>query len=649
MEENTQDGDYNDFNDLDYEAAKQLLTQGSSMPTQVENRPNYEVPDMNYDDALKLLRSDKGGNVTRGTSNIASKDEDDGMHLNSFGKHLLAEAGSAAQNTVKNMNMPRLDQYFKGIPTVPGGNTNLYDKFGIQKGGLDEFGENVMGFLPYASGAGAIREGAKLLPGMAKFIEKNPYYTASAAENALSGGAYGAVQDGESGAETGAIAGALSPFPAAATDAALRYGAQKFAQSAIPGMTKRATDYMRNLLSPNDYTTHLKGNFKDAFDKNTANWGKVDEAAAALDNSFKGSGGAPGSLIKSGDKTPQTSFDNTPYLNHIDDYINKINDLEPARREEYSQALDFANKARELAPESVQGAVAAHKNLNQALKEFMGNKGVPAANMRAKEFVSGLKDNLKENMSNDFLDSRMKDLGYNQSFSDIWNDANKSHADLQNFYKVPDKFGSPEEKKNFKSAIRDRSASDEGALIGQYAPKPAQTGTEGLDQLANVMGSKSAAQDAVKSYINRRPLTNGVSTLDVSNEYAKLSPAQRDWIYGGSKEGDLLNTINNVRQSFGKEPARSLLTAGTHHALGLGLPFLAGSAGAHYLGGDWKDDLLAGLGVAASGKIPGAVAGRLSPRAIKSVSDYAQRSPVNYGRYLNMPLQAALSSGRNQQ
>lgn len=623
MEENTQDGDYNDFNDLDYEAAKQLLTQGSSMPTQAVNRPTYEVPDMNYDDALKLLRSNNGENVARGTK-------------------------------LENKNEPSMtDRAMTSFlhQQSPLGPAKDYDPLASQDNALEKvgkFGVDVAaGMTPFQMGAAnLLKYGGRLSPVFSRFLSKDPYYAASAMENALAGGAYNKLQ-GDSGV-AGAITGALSPFPAAATDAALRYGAQKFAQSAIPGMTKRATDYMRNLLSPNDYTTQLKGNFKDAFDKNTANWGKVDEAAAALDNSFKGSGGAPGSLIKSGDKTPQTSFDNTPYLNHIDDYINKINDLEPARREEYSQALDFANKARELAPESVQGAVAAHKNLNQALKEFMGNKGVPVANMRAKEFVSGLKDNLKENMSNDFLDSRMKDLGYDQSFSDIWNDANKSHADLQNFYKVPDRFGTATEKRNFKSAIRDPNIS-EGALIGQYAPKPSQSGTEGLDQLSKVMGSKPEAQDALKAYINRRPLTNGVSTLDVSNEYAKLSPAQRDWIYGGSKEGDLLNTINNVRQSFGKEPARSLLTAGTHHALGLGLPFLAGSAGAHYLGGDWKDDLLAGLGVAASGKIPGAVAGRLSPRAIKSVSDYAQRSPVNYGRYLNMPLQAALSSGRNQQ
>lgn len=642
MEENTQDGDYNDFNDLDYEAAKQLLTQGSSMPTQVENRPNYEVPNMNYDDALKLLRSSKGGNVTRGTSNISSKDEDDGMHLNSFGKHLLAEAGSAAQNTVKNMNMPRLDQYFKGIPTLPGGNTNLYDKFGIQKGGLDEFGENVMGFLPYASGAGAIREGAKLLPGMAKFIEKNPYYTASAAENALSGGAYGAVQDGKSGAETGAIAGALSPFPAALTNAGLRYGAEKIAQSAIPGLTKSATDYMRNLLTPNDYTSQLKGQFSKAYNENETNWGKVDEAAKALDNSLSY---APGSLTKDG-KMPPT-FDNSPYIKHIDDYVNNINSLEPARRQEYSQALAFADEAKRTAPQSVQGAVAAHKNLNQTLSEFMTDRGIPAANRQAKEFVSGLKDNLKENMSNDFLDGRMKDLGYDQSFSDIWKAANKSHQDLQDFYKAPDKLGNISPNKKLKQAMQGDTT--EGNIIGQYAPKPSQTGTEGLDQLAKNMGSKQTAQDAVQAYMSRRPLTSGVSTLDVANKYADLSPTQRDWIYGGTPQKRYLDAIENTRQEFGKEPARSLLTAGLHHGLSIGAPAALGYFGSELAGGDKEQNLLSAASLMGAAGIGKYLSRKLSPEAVNSIINYTKKSPVNYGRYLNMPLQAALSSGRNQQ
>lgn len=509
---------------------------------------------------------------------------------------------------------------------------------------IGNFGVDVAaGMMPFQMGAGALMKyGGKFSPMFAKFMQKDPYFASSAIENALAGGAYDKAQGG-SGA-SGAILGAISPLPSAATNAALKYGAEKVAQSAIPGLTQRATDYMKNLLSPNDYSAALKSNFQKTFNENTANWNKVDEAAAALDNSMQNNASTPGAIVKQGQ--PISTFDNTPYLNYIDDYVNKISNLEPARREEYSQALDFADKARDMAPQSVQGAVAAYKNINQALKEFMGSKGAPAVNRQAKQFVGGLKDNLQQNMSNDLMDSQMKNLGYDQSFTNIWNDANQSHANLQNFYKVPNRFGTSTEKKDFKAAMQDPNT-NEGAIIGQYAPNPGQTGTEGLDQLSNVMGSKKTAQDAVQSYMSRRPLTNGVSTLDVSNEYAKLSPAQRDWIYGNSPQGKLLDTVNNVRQAFGKEPARSLLTAGTHHALSLGAPAALGYFGSELAGGDREQNLLTAASLMGGAGIGKYLSRRLSPGSVQSLVNYAQRSPSNYGRYFNMPLQTAIG-GNNQ-
>jgi hypothetical protein len=495
------------------------------------------------------------------------------------------------------------------------------------------------GAVPFQMGAGALmRYGGKILPKFAKFMQKDPYFASSALENSIAGAGYGAANDGTTGALTGGILGAISPLPSAAVNAGGKYIAEKVAQSAIPGLTSRATDYMRNLFSPEDYTSKLKNQFSKASSQNTANWNKVDEAAEALDNSLKS---GTGSVTRYGQPSQKPTFDNSPYLKHIDDYVEKVNNLEPARRQEYSQALDFANEARQNAPQSVQGAVAAHKNLNQALSEFMSQKGMPAANRQAKEFVSGLKDNLKENMSNDFLDGRMKDLGYDQSFSDIWNKANKSHSDLQNFYKSPDKLGNIVKSKKLEQAMKGDTT--EGSVIGQYSPKPSQTGTEGLDQLAENMGSKGTAQDAVQAYMNRRPLTNGVSTLDVSNEYAKLSPSQRSWIYGNSPQGKLLDTVNNVRQAFGKEPARSLLTAGTHHALSLGAPAAIGYFGSELAGGDKEQNLLTAASLMGGAGIGKYLSRRLSPEHVQALINYAKRSPANYGRYFNMPLQTAAS------
>jgi len=629
VEEDTQDGDYNDFNDLDYDSAKQLLMQGNNTQSSPVSQPNYEVNGINYDDALKLLNESKAAdvqNVPRKTSTDESSITDNDPSITDRAMASFLHQQSPLGPTKDYDPLAYKD--------------TLMDK--ILKGGVDV----LAGALPFQMGAsGLMRTGARYFPKLAQFVQKDPYFASSALENAIAGAAYNKAQ-GDSGVP-GAVAGALSPLPGAVISPLAKYAAKTISQSALPGLTARATGYMRNLLSPNEYAANLKSGFNQAYSDNQSNWNKVDEAASALDNALGQSGAPPGTLVKAGQSPSVNTFNNKPYLDYINDYINKIGNLEPARREEYSQALDFAQKAKDLAPQSIQGAVSSYQNLNQALKEFMGSKGVPAANRQAKEFVSGLKDNIKENMSNDFLDSKMKDLGYDQTFSDIWNQANKSHADLQNFYKVPDRFGTPQEKKSFKLAMQSPDG-DEGALIGQYMPKPSQTGTEGLDQLANVMGSKEDAQAAAKAYINRRPLTNGVSTLDVSNEYAKLSPAQRDWIYGDSPEGKLLKATNDTRMAFGKEPSRSLLTAGTHSLMGYGLPGIAGYLASDYAGGNWEENFLAALAAAGGAHGMGKLMGRLSPEAVQNITAYAKRSPVNYSRYLNVPLQTMVSGGNQQ-
>lgn len=603
-------------------------------------------------------------NVPRGPSpaapSVSPSDAPQGW-LDSISRHLLANAGSALQNTVKNINFPRVSDAFPKTAQQLGagnlGKVDLYKGMGINKGILDDLSQGTMEFLPYLYGAGGATKAISEIPAAAKFFSKfaanNPITArigGEATKNVIANDAM-ALNQGDpnntgSNLLYGTATGVAAPAVGYGLGALRQYGAEKVAQSAIPGLTKKATDYMRNLLDPNDYTASLKGNFKNAYDTNTANWNMVDKAAADLDNAIQNPAAGQQSLVKPGQPAPTSSFDNSPYLKHIDDYVNNINQLEPARRAQYSQALDFANQAREMAPQSVQGAVAAHKNLNQALSEFMSGQGIPAANRQAKEFVSGLKDNLKQNMSNDFLDQKMQDLGYNQSFSDIWNKANQSHQNLQEFYKSPDKLGNVIKNTKIENSLK--GPTTEGNVIGQYAPKPSQTGTEGLDQLANNMGSKSAAQDAVKAYMNRRPLTNGVSTLDVSNEYAKLSPAQRDWIYGDSPEGKYLDTVNNVRQAFGKEPSRSLLTSGAHHAISFGVPAAMGYFGSEMAGGDRRENLgsaAAALGLTGYGKF---LARRISPGQVNWLTNYAKGLPVNPGRYMNIAAQAGRYGGNNQ-
>lgn len=714
------------------------------MPTDLfGGDPNFGADDAQQPAAPRDLF---GGNPNYGAENVRqqtsspspSPDLNDGWHLNSLGRHLLANAGSAAQNTEKNMNMPGINKFFPEVPNFGGRNENLYNDLGIKKGILDSVSEGAMEYAPFGAGAAKlIKLGGQTFPKFAQFMQKNPLYAGSALENSIAGAGYGGANDGKSGAVTGAAIGAISPFPAAAANAGGKYIAEKVAQSAIPGLTKRATDYMSNLAAPNGYAKSLYDRFSTMFDKNKSAWGDVKQSASSLDKNITkelpvspvfqnvgqktvGYKELPGQPTMTGqDYSAQPSsgkvtgsdpytgapefkypdeysspvsvgqpnanmasnrmsasqaatgyqdaagapvmenridFNASPYHNYIDNYINKIQGMEPAKKQQYSQALALAGKAKELAPQSFSGTVAARQNINQDMKDFLNQQGSNTANnamnSQSKQFLTGLKDTLKNNIPQSNMGNAGKAATNN--FTDKWDAANKAHQDLQEFYKSPQPGSGVlrpvrQTREAFQAAQNGQPL--DAAIIGKYMPRQNQTGTAGLDQLAKMYGSKSQAQEAAKSYINKRPLTNGTSTLDVSNEYAKLSPSQRDWIYGDRKEGDLLKAVNDTRQAFGKEPSRSLLTAGTHHALSLGAPAALGYFGSELAGGDREQNLLTAASLMGGAGIGKLLARRLSPESVQSLVKYAQRSPSNYGRYFNMPLQTAASGiygGRNQ-
>jgi hypothetical protein len=276
--------------------------------------------------------------------------------------------------------------------------------------------------------------------------------------------------------------------------------------------------------------------------------------------------------------------------------------------------------------------------INQELKDYLGQKGVPAANHQAKEFIKGLKDNLSGDTIS--LNANKLGEGAGKEFSKAWDKANKSHSDLQEFYKAPQPSGRVAPLRSQREALQADGDLD-SAVIGKYMPKPSQTGTSGLNQLARLFGSKQAAQDAAKSYINRKPLTNGNAALDTAAEYGKLSPAQREWIYGGSKEGKLLDTVNTVRTEIGKEPWRQFYKMFSH----VGVPAaLFGTLGYH-----------AGEGTGAATGIAAPIAlsllasragGKLSPETVQKLLRYSQTPTPNRGRNVNALFQSLSQGGQ---
>jgi hypothetical protein len=192
------------------------------------------------------------------------------------------------------------------------------------------------------------------------------------------------VNPGESrltNAEYGAAGGLLGKAGGSIANAAIRKGAEKYAQSAMPGLVAKATARIKRYISPEEASQKLQANFNEAAAKNTANWNKTNTLAQTLDNNLADKGKA---------------FDASPFTNHIQDFSNKLKGMEPAVRAKYAQAADFANHIQEQAPQSFSGAVALRQNLNQELKKFLDKNNVKVTDTETKNLITGLKNSLQK-------------------------------------------------------------------------------------------------------------------------------------------------------------------------------------------------------------------------------------------------------------
>lgn len=533
----------------------------------------------------------------------------------------------------------------------PYGPSKNYDPNAEKLNIAEKIGTGLMDFAPYIVGAGgALKAGAaglsklpRLSAKVAEFAAKNPKiasFLPNLAENAGAGAAYGGV-NAESGsrlkaAAKGAWLGALSSAGGAALSPVAGYLYKKYAQSAIPELTGKATEAIRKLMPSSEQAAKLQGNYEKSALENKGNWKAAEESANQLDK------GKPRYKISaSGEKTEipsKSTFENAPYHSYIDQFKERISRLEPAKREPYMQALKIADKAREMAPESFGGSVALRKNINQAMKEHLEKSGEGFANSQSKSFLSGL----KKNLVNDTLEANKKNINPEQyeTFKNQWEKANQSHQGLQEFFKTPNQLGTVKSIKQIKEAYQSGQPID-AALIGKYMPKPSQTGIEGLKQLEKVMGSKEAAQEAAKSHFFRSQIENGAKTVDTAAQYAKLSPAQREYMFGNSKDGQILETINNARKAFGREPNKTLSKVG-HGAAIYGIPGLFGYESARTEGANPIESLLAGAGTALGAKIGRTGFSKtVTPSRMQSIINRSKQGTQNKGRYLNILAQRA--------
>jgi len=514
----------------------------------------------------------------------------------------------------------------------PFGKQKETDPGADQNGLIENIGKGVVDFIPsMLVGGGAVKAASKI-PKIAelgaKYAAKSPklakIFGATAAENAIAGAHAGAThaEDGETGAATatGAGIGALSGLINPTLNVPAKYLAKKYAQSAIPEFTKKATDLIKEKTLPvSDYAKLLTERYLGKANKNQQNWENTGKLADTIDQSLtkmmhKGeydAGGAP--ILRE-----SVDFNNSPYHSYVDKFKGKVGGLEPARQAEHEHALMLADRAKEIAPQSFRGMVDSSKNVNRDMKEFLEQKGIPTVNARAKDFLGGLKKTIREDLIKANEGKVEKDLM--SGFKDQWETANKSHKELQDFYDyVRPSTGNMAKNKQLKDAFMsasDNSPIDE-AVLNKYLPSLTEKGvkgTEGLKHLEKIFGSKDLAQGAAKSALFRRPIEQGANTVDTAAIYSKMSPAQRRQVFGDSKEGKMLDAINDTRLEFGREPEKTLAKIG-HGVTSLGVPGLIGFGGAMASGDSWDKSLLYGAATAAASKGVKGIAGKTATPA----------------------------------
>jgi hypothetical protein len=340
-------------------------------------------------------------------------------------------------------------------------------------------------------------------------------------------------------AALGGAGGALGTGAGKLFDLGIRKGAEKYAQSALPGLVEKATSKIKQYITPEQGAQKLQANFNTVNALNKANWNKTNTLAQGLDETLASQGKA---------------FDASPFTNHIQEFSDKLKNMEPAVRAKYSQAADFANYIQDQAPQSFSGAVALRQNLNGELTKFLDKNNIKAADAEIKNLIKGLKDSLQSTVD---AHSGKVDDGLLSQFKTAWEDANKSHQALTEFVKTPNPQGVLKPRVPRREALNNE-ALDTGAL-GQYL-RPSLRGMSGINQLNKLTGS----DDTARSYLMRNVIEGRGNPAAALTNYEKLAIPQRQALFDALPEGQSLKAASTVRNAFSPKEAPSAFDLAKH-------------------------------------------------------------------------------------
>jgi hypothetical protein len=471
-----------------------------------------------------------------------------------FAAHTLADvatSGTDLANTLKGVvnnylpaKTPQPIQNFFAPDT-----TNYYNALGINPNMVDKYAVAAGDIAPYFTGAGEATR-ALAIPGeVAPIVSQNMLaFMGQDAANDPSNPAQGAL--------SGVIPGALSSVLGVGAMAAPRVAADIYGRTAFPGLISKGTDMLQSGLgNATDYAAQLAGKFQQAKDINNNAWNAVTEHAANLDTQLQNNG---------------QNFDATPYTQHISDFLNKVGSMEPATARKYQNAVGFAQEeAQNLTPQSFQGAVDLRQNLNNFLQDYANKKQLDLNDKQTSNFIQSTKNVL----NNDVIDANKDAVNPDdlENFKNAWENANQTHQAQLSFANTTNAAGAPV----FSNVLNKagQAQSPEGAILNEFMPTPAQTGTNEIQHLGNLMGDQQTANNALLSYALRNANSKGAADKAVTNFYQKLSPEQRNALVGNSEAQPYLQTASNAITRYGMPIAPSWgWSPVSHFGLHYGIP-----------------------------------------------------------------------------
>lgn len=503
-------------------------------------------------------------------------------------------------------------------------------------------------------------------------------------EGAIGLGALSHMQDPTNPMATivGAALGAGGGIVGRGAEKGLDLGRKYYIQSAFPGLIEKATEKVGQLADPSYYARLLKGRHgaqqektREAYKALTEEAKRADklapearkawgynpkaerEQAKRLEASrplFYSSGFKKATIDKAIDelKKGRPVPDDMWYQFRPEKFIKAIKKERSALKrkigndaglqEKYGETLSYLDEWLANPPKTFMDALRRQEAINYAPQSYEIRKNAPAD-----DFLRGVVGKARQGLKESFRDSAL-----GTEIGTLYPRALQEYQNLQKFYQAPAKSGELRFNRTLAEGMKGKQGLD-AAVLGEFLPKVSQTGTAGLEHLGNLLGDPKKMQEAAKSYYLRRATDDLNYGKDVFDLYSKLSPQQRQLMFGQAAETPYLaaaekslKQLGDFRKAENKVGKKGLQYMASHY----GPPAIIGTAIGKSLGLPWEESLGLGASFALGiGKmkesLPKLLQKRVTPEKILKNLEKLEKT----GKIKGTTLNALMGSSRGNQ